>query len=31
LIKHMRGRMEIEAKKGQTTFCITLPLAEPNP
>ena len=28
LIKHMGGGMEIEAKEGQTTFCITLPLAK---
>jgi len=31
LIKHMGGRMEVEAERGQTTFCISLPLAEPNP
>jgi GAF domain-containing protein len=28
LIKHMGGRMEIEVKEGQTTFCIILPLAK---
>jgi signal transduction histidine kinase len=28
LIKHMGGRLEIEAKEGQTTFYITLPLAK---
>ena len=28
LIKHMGGRMEIEAKEGQTTFCVTLPLTK---
>jgi nitrogen-specific signal transduction histidine kinase len=28
LIKHMGGKMEIEAKEGHTTFCITLPLAK---
>jgi len=31
LIKHMGGKMEIEAEKGQTTFCISLPLAVPSP
>jgi len=28
LIKHMGGKMEIKPKKGQTTFCITFPLAK---
>jgi hypothetical protein len=28
LIKLMGGKMEIEAKEGKTTFCITLPLAK---
>ena len=31
LIKHMGGKMEIKSEKGQTTFCISLPLAVPNP
>jgi signal transduction histidine kinase len=31
LIKHMGGRMEVKAGKGQTTFCISLPLAVPSP
>ncbi len=30
LLKHMGGGMEIEAKEGQTTFCITLPLVVPS-
>jgi len=31
LIKHMGGKMEVKAEKGQTTFYIALPPAEPNP
>jgi len=29
LVKNMRGKMSVESKEGQTTFCIMLPLVEP--
>jgi GAF domain-containing protein len=28
LVKNMRGKMSVESKEGQTTFCIMLPLVE---
>ena len=30
LIKNMKGVLSVEAREGQTTFCVMLPLVEPN-